>query len=96
MPLNSLPQRLEVTALPVYVESWSVARIPGFILAVLERWQRNHGALPARFAILMCPQAELNACGGLPKKVIEHHRCQIALRAFYRVPQALFRGDLHR
>jgi hypothetical protein len=48
-----------------------VARIPGFVPAVLRRWQRAHGPLPTRFVMVMCPQVEINAMGGLPPEVIE-------------------------
>jgi hypothetical protein len=53
------------------VASWSVAGVEGFVLAVLKRWQRHHGALPREFSLVMCPQVELNAMGGLPDRVTE-------------------------
>jgi hypothetical protein len=65
----SLPEHLEVEGLPPHVAAWSVARIPGFVGAVLKRWQMNHGELPSEFHVLMCPQVELNARGGLPPGV---------------------------
>ena len=45
--------------------------IQGFVRAVLERWQRAHGNLPERFYMVMCPQVEVNARGGLPSEVYE-------------------------
>ena len=48
-----------------------MAKIPGFVIAVLKRWQRSHGELPNRFFLVMCPQVEINAMGGLPARVYE-------------------------
>jgi len=67
--MEQLSHQLEVTGIPVHVESWSVARIPGFVLAVLNRWQREYGRLPSRFHMAMCPQVEINARGGIPPQV---------------------------
>ncbi len=69
--MNPLPQALEVSGVPRHVGSWSVAQIPGFVPAVLGRWQREYGRLPRRFSLVMCPQAEVNARGGLPAQVTE-------------------------
>lgn len=69
--MQSIPQPLEILGLPTYVGSWSVVGIPGFILAALNRWQRNHGRLPARFLLVACPQVEIHAVGGLPARVRE-------------------------
>lgn len=69
--MPSLPDKLDLLDLPAYVQSWSAARIPGFVLAVLNRWQRNYGELPARFSLVICPQVEINAIGGLPPQVQE-------------------------
>jgi hypothetical protein len=69
--VEQLPEKVEVTDVPPYVEIWSVAKIPNFIPAVLGRWQRARGDLPSRFYVLMCPQVEVNAIGGLPSRVIE-------------------------
>jgi len=66
MSLTAQGPRLEVVGLPPHVAAWSVARIPGFVLGVLSRWEREHGALPERFSLVLCPQAEVNALGGLP------------------------------
>lgn len=62
---------LEIEGVPPYVESWSAARIPGFIPAVLNRWRHNSGALPGRFVIVICPHVEIDARGGLPDRVRE-------------------------
>jgi hypothetical protein len=69
--MEPLPQTLEVVGLPPHIESWSVAKIPGFVLAVFDRWQRNRVELPRQFSVLMCPQVEVNAAGGLPERVVE-------------------------
>ncbi len=69
--MENIPEKLEVLGVPVYVESWIVAKIPGFVIAVLKRWQRAHGSLPHSFYAVMCPQVEINAMGGLPAKVYE-------------------------
>jgi hypothetical protein len=69
--VEQLPERIDVADLPPYVEIWSVAKIPNFMQAVLGRWQRARGELPSQFYVLMCPQVEVNAVGGLPARVIE-------------------------
>ncbi len=69
--MTRLPQTLEITGVPRHVGSWSVAQIPGFVPAVLGRWEREHGSLPRRFSLVMCPQVEVNARGGLPPQVTE-------------------------
>ncbi len=69
--MDKLPEHIDITGMPPYVEAWSVARIPNFVSAVLGRWQRARGILPSRFYIVMCPQVEVNAAGGLPPRVIE-------------------------
>ena len=69
--MQQLPQKVEFVDVPPYVEIWSVAKIPNFVQAVLGRWQRARGELPSRFYVMMCPQVEVNAIGGLPSRVIE-------------------------
>ncbi len=69
--MESIAQQLKVEGVPPHVSSWSVAGIHGFVLAVLNRWQREHGELPAQFQMVMCPQVEINAMGGLPPRVHE-------------------------
>ncbi len=69
--MSLLPQTVKVTGVPPHVGSWSVAQIPGFVPAVLGRWQREHGELPRHFSLVMCPQVEVNARGGLPPEVTE-------------------------
>ncbi len=73
---------VEIRDVPVYVESWTVAKIPGFVAAVLNRWQREHGELPARFHMAMCPQVEINAMGGLPSRVRELTDPRLTCRHF--------------
>jgi hypothetical protein len=69
--MSPITERLEIEGLPPYVESWSAATIPGFIPAVLDRWQNNYGELPACFVMVVCPQVEIDAMGGLPRRVRE-------------------------
>ncbi len=64
-------KQLEIQGIPPYVKSWSVAVIPRFIPAVLDRWRRNYGELPQQFVMVLCPQVEINAVGGLPARVRE-------------------------
>jgi hypothetical protein len=66
-----IPENIEVLGVPRHVESWTVAKIPGFVSAVLNRWHRAHSVLPHRFYMVLCPQVEVNAIGGLPAKVYE-------------------------
>ncbi len=69
MKSNAAP--LEIEGIPVNVQSWSAARIPGFVPAVLERWRRNCRERPNRFVMVLCPQVEVHATGGLPGRVRE-------------------------
>jgi len=70
--MNTANESFEIHGIPDYVASWSAARINGFIPAVLERWRRSGGELPARFALVICPLVEVLARGGyLPDRVIE-------------------------
>lgn len=78
--MESTSQQLEITGLPVYIASWSVASVPGFVLSVLNRWQRNHGRLPSRFLLVACPQLEINENGGLPSRVRELTDARIRLK----------------
>ncbi len=63
--------QLEISGVPPYVRAWSAVGLPGFIVKVLDRWQRNFGKLPSQFVLLACPQVEINAIGGLPSQVRE-------------------------
>lgn len=76
------PEQLEIQGIPPYVASWSAARIPGFVPAVLERWLRNDGELPARFTMVLCPLVEINAIGGLPAGVRERTNPRLRFRHF--------------
>ena len=69
--MESTPEQLEIIGQPPYIGSWSAVRLPGFIIKVLDRWQRNFGRLPSQFALVACPQVEVNAIGGLPARVRE-------------------------
>jgi hypothetical protein len=64
--MQPLPSQVEIADLPEHVQSWSAARIAGFVPGVLDRWQREFGALPRTFHMLLCPQVEVNMRGGLP------------------------------
>ncbi len=67
--MQALPTQVEITDVPSHVQSWSVARISGFVPAVLSRWQREFGELPEHFHLVVCPQVEINARGGVPPEV---------------------------
>jgi hypothetical protein len=67
--VKPLPTEVEITEVPSHVQAWSAARLPGFVPAVLNRWQREHGELPDRLHMVVCPQVEINARGGLPTEV---------------------------
>lgn len=69
--MQAIVEQLEIEGIPPYVESWSAARIPGFIPAVLDRWRHNSDRLPTRFVMVLCPQVEMSAIGGLPDRVRE-------------------------
>ena len=69
--MKAIAEQLEIEGIPPYVESWSAAGIPGFIPAVLNRWRDNVGNLPTRFVMVLCPQVEIDARGGLPDRVRE-------------------------
>jgi hypothetical protein len=69
--MQTVAQLVEIKDMPPYVKSWSAASITGFIPAVLDRWRRNAGELPTRFVMVVCPQVEINARGGLPDRVRE-------------------------
>ena len=73
---------LEIVGLPPYISSWSAVGLPGFIMSVLNRWQRNYGELPAKFVLLACPQVEINAMGGLPVRVSELTDCRVRVQQF--------------
>jgi len=69
--MNTASGSLEIHGIPDYVASWSAARISGFVPAVLERWRRSGGELPASFTMVICPLVEINSRGGLPDRVRE-------------------------
>ena len=69
--MEPVTEQLEIEGIPPYVKGWSAASIPGFIPAVLDRWRRNCDELPTRFVMVICPQVEINAIGGLPDRVRE-------------------------
>jgi hypothetical protein len=69
--MTTVTEQVVVEGMPSHVGSWSAARIPGFIPAVLDRWRRQDGDLPARFVMVVCPQVEIDAMGGLPDRVRE-------------------------
>ena len=69
--MASAPQNMEIIDQPPYIGSWSAVGLPGFIIKVLNRWQRNFGELPEQFTLVACPLVEINAIGGLPSRVRE-------------------------
>jgi len=80
--MKTSPEQLEIQGVPPYVASWSAANIPGFVPAVLDRWQRNYGKLPARFTMVMCPKVEVNAIGGLPAGVVQRTNPRLRMQHF--------------
>ena len=80
--MQATPSQLAIQGIPPYVKSWSVAVIPRFIPGVLDRWRRNHGELPRRFVMVLCPQVEINAIGGLPPRVRELTNPKYRMRHF--------------
>jgi len=69
--MKSSPDNVQIEGMPSNVQSWSAARIPGFVQAVLKRWRHNRGGLPGRFVMVLCPQVEIHAAGGMPVRVRE-------------------------
>jgi REP element-mobilizing transposase RayT len=78
----STSEQLQVTGIPPYIGCWSAISIPGFAVAILDRWQRNYGTLPSRFAMVACPQVEINAMGGLPNRVHELTNSRVRIQHF--------------
>ena len=78
----TMTEQLEIVELPPYIRSWSVASVPGFVPAVLNRYQRNHGDLPSQFVLVACPQVEINEMGGLPSRVRELTDSRIRIQHF--------------
>jgi hypothetical protein len=69
--METVIKQPEITGLPPNIGSWSAVGIPGFVMGVLKRWQRDLGRLPQRFVLVACPKVEVNAIGGLPSRVRE-------------------------
>jgi hypothetical protein len=67
--MDTLSDKVDIKGLPPYVESWAVAKVAGFVPAILKRWLRSHPDLPTEFYLVMCPVAEVNTQGGLPARV---------------------------
>ncbi len=80
--MAAIPDKVEISGIPSHVESWCVAKIEGFVTAVLARWQREYGQLPTRFQMALCPQVEINAMGGLPPQVHELTDPRLTCRHF--------------
>ena len=80
--MNTNSEQLQVTGIPPYINCWSAISIPGFAVAILDRWQRNYGTLPSRFAMVACPQVEINAMGGLPSRVHELTNSRVRIQHF--------------
>jgi hypothetical protein len=67
--MKTVSDQVDIQGLPPYVASWSCASIPGFVAAVVKRWQRDYGDLPSQFLMVLCPKVEVDAIGGLPERV---------------------------
>lgn len=67
--MENLSDKVDIQGLPPYVESWAVAKVEGFVPAILKRWLRSHPDLPTEFYLVLCPVAEVNTQGGLPARV---------------------------
>ena len=80
--MASTSEQLEILEQPNYIGSWSVAGVPGFVVAVLNRWQRNRGKLPSQFLLVACPQVEVYASGGLPSRVRELTDSRVRIQHF--------------
>lgn len=80
--MKPTPHQLEIIDVPPYIRSWSAVGLTGFIIKALERWQRNYGDLPSQFRLVACPQVEVNAVGGLPKRVRELTDSRVRLLHF--------------
>jgi hypothetical protein len=80
MPMEHCRKR-SISGNAPYVESWRW-RISGFVFAVLKRWQRNYGELPHSFCMVMCPQVEINALGGLPSRAAALTHPKLSCRHF--------------
>lgn len=80
--METIPEHLEITGVPPYVGCWSAVGLPGFIMKVLNRWQRNYGSLPSSFMLVACPHVEVNAIGGLPSRVRELTDSRVRLLHF--------------
>ena len=76
------PAEPDIANLPPYVQSWSAVNLPGFVPAVLDNWRRNFGELPETFSLVACPQAEVNASGGLHARVIELTDSRVRIKQF--------------
>jgi len=82
MQMKTTSGQLEITGLPPYIGCWSAVGVPGFVFAILNRWQRNYGKLPSRFVMVACPQVEINAMGGLPFRVSELTDSRVRIKHF--------------
>lgn len=80
--MERVPDTLDINGLPPHVASWCVAKVPGFVPAILQRWLRAHPDLPERFQLVMCPVAEINAYGGIPARVHELTDPRLTCRHF--------------
>ncbi|HEY9199318.1 MAG TPA: hypothetical protein VIR60_08125 [Gammaproteobacteria bacterium] len=69
--MQRIPDIVDITGVPPHIASWCVAKVPGFVPAILKRWLRAHPELPGQFQLVMCPVAEVNAYGGLPARIHE-------------------------
>lgn len=80
--MESIPDSVEIENMPPHIAGWCVAKIPGFVPAILKRWLRTHPHLPDQFCLIMCPVAEINAYGGVPKRIRELTDPRLSCRHF--------------
>lgn len=74
--------KTDVHGIPVYVESWAAALVPNLVSTALGRWEREYEKLPESFYMLICPQVEINARGGLPADIHEYIDPKLTCRQF--------------
>lgn len=80
--MERIPDTLDIAGLPAHIASWCVAKVPGFVPAILKRWLRAHPDLPEHFYLVMCPVAELNAYGNLSARIHELTDPRLSCRHF--------------
>ena len=80
--MELLLNKTNVHGIPVYVESWAAALVSNLVSTALMRWEREYEKLPESFYMLICPQVEINARGGLPADIHEYIDAKLTCRQF--------------